>query len=100
MTTQNSLQAHLRPAGDIVAANVPDLRSQLKTLLASAGNDVIVLDLAQVHMVDSVGIGLLISVHNTLRKVGRQLALIHVAPDIFDLFRTLRMHQHFSISKD
>jgi anti-anti-sigma regulatory factor len=47
-----------------------------------------------------MGVGLLISVHNTLKKAGRQLSVIHVSKDIFDLFRTLRMHQHFSISGD
>ena len=57
-----------------------------------------VVDLSGVHMVDSSGIGLLISAHNSLCKVGGRLAVIHASDDILDLFKTLRMHQHFSVS--
>jgi anti-anti-sigma factor len=100
MTTQDqNLQSNLRLEVDIVAAKVPELRSQLRALV-DAGAPHLVLDLSQVRMVDSMGVGLLISVHNTLKKAGRQLSVIHVSKDIFDLFRTLRMHQHFSISGD
>jgi anti-anti-sigma factor len=98
MTTPN-LQSQLQLQGDIVAAKVPELRTQLRALV-EGGAPQVVLDLSQVRMVDSMGIGLLISVHNTLKKTGRQLSVIHVSKDIFDLFRTMRMHQHFSISGD
>ena len=43
-------------------------------------------------------IGLLISAYNSLRKVGGQLAVIHASTEILDLFHTMRMHQHFSVS--
>jgi anti-anti-sigma factor len=49
-------------------------------------------------MVDSSGIGLLISAHNSLKKVGGQLAVIHASADVLELFQTMRMHQHFSVS--
>lgn len=98
MTTQN-LQSHLQFTSDIVAAQVPELRQQIRALVESSEGG-LVLDFTHVHMVDSIGIGLLIAVYNTLRKTGRELRLVHVSPDVFDLFRTMRMHQHFSISKD
>jgi anti-anti-sigma regulatory factor len=41
---------------------------------------------------------LLISAHNSLKKVGGQLAVIHASTDILELFQTMRMHQHFSVS--
>ena len=68
--------------------------------LVNAGASQLVLDLTDVRMVDSMGIGLLISIHNTLKKTGRQLSVIHVSKEINELFRTMRMHQHFSISGD
>ena len=98
-TQQNNLQTNFQIPGDIVAAKVPELRLHLRALV-EGGEHGLVLDLSKVGMVDSVGIGLLISVHNTLRKTGRELFLTHVSNDIFELFRTMRMHQHFSISKD
>ena len=49
-------------------------------------------------MVDSAGIGLLISAHNSLKKAGGELAVIHASSDILALFRTMRIHQHFSVS--
>ena len=58
----------------------------------------LVVDLAGVRMVDSSGIGLLISAYNSLRKVGGRLAVIHASADLLELFRSMRMHQHFSVS--
>ena len=96
--TRNDNQAVVRPTGDtIVARTLPELRSQLRGLLQDGVKDLVV-DLAEVRMVDSSGIGLLISAHNSLRKKGGKLALIHASPDLLDLFQTMRMHQHFSVS--
>jgi anti-anti-sigma factor len=98
-TPQQNLQSVLALQGNIVAAEVPQLRVQFRALV-EGGAPHLVLDLSQVRMVDSMGIGLLISLHNTLKKSGRQLSVIHVSKDILDLFRTMRMHTHFSISGD
>jgi anti-anti-sigma regulatory factor len=49
---------------------------------------------------DSRGIGLLISAHNSLRKVGGTLAVVHASKDILELLHTMRIHQHFSVSGD
>ena len=56
------------------------------------------MDLSDVLMVDSCGIGLLIAAHNSLKKVGGRLAVIHASVDTLELFQTMRMHQHFSVS--
>ncbi len=90
-------QKLFRLTTDVVAARVPELRAQLKELLAG-GVQVLQLDLEEVRMVDSAGIGLIISTHNSLKKTGGKLELTGVAPEIGDLFRSMRMHQHFRIS--
>lgn len=88
----------IRPVGgDIVAACVPELRSQMRNIVEQGVEDLVV-DLSEVHMVDSCGIGLLISAHNSLRKAGGRLAVVHASAELLDLFQTMRMHQHFSIS--
>lgn len=89
----------VRPAGDVVAASVPALRSTMQGVVGKGARELVV-DLANVEMVDSTGIGLLISAHNSLHKLGGRLAVIHVSSEILDLFRTMRIHQHFSVSGD
>jgi anti-anti-sigma factor len=82
---------------DLVAAKLPALRSRLREMTAS-GIQHLTLDLADVQAVDSTGIGLLVSAHNSLKKAGGELAVIHASKDILELFRTMRIHQHFSVS--
>ena len=94
---QEVTAAVLQPEGDLVAARLPALRSKLQEMLV-AGTVHLTLDLATARMVDSAGIGLLISAHNSLKKAGGELTVIHASKDILDLFRTMRIHQHFSVS--
>jgi len=84
------------PAGDIVASMADDLRTQLKDIVAQLAGP-LTIDLARVELIDSVGIGLLIAVHNTLSKKGGRLTLAHVSPDLATLLRTMRLDKHFSI---
>ena len=98
--TREDHKVVVQPAGDsIVAASIPELRSTLREIVAQ-GVQELVIDLAHVHMVDSSGIGLLISAFNSLRKAGGRLALIHASAELLELFQTMRMHQHFSVSGD
>jgi len=94
---QEVTAAVLQPEGDLVAARLPALRSKLQEMLAG-GTVHLTLDLAGARMVDSAGIGLLISAHNSLKKAGGELTVVHASKDILDLFRTMRIHQHFSVS--
>ena len=96
--TREDNKAVVRPAGDsIVAATLPELRSRIRGIVEEGVRELVV-DLTDVRMVDSSGIGLLISAFNSLRKVGGELAVIHASADILELFQTMRMHQHFSVS--
>ena len=88
----------IRPTGgDIVAASVQELRSTMRGVVEEGIRELVV-DLAEIHMVDSSGIGLLISAYNSLRKTGGSLVVIHASAEILELLQTMRMHQHFSIS--
>ncbi len=91
--------ATIRPAGEVVAASAQELRSCMQDVVADGARELIV-DLSDVQMVDSIGIGLLISTHNSLCKLGGRLAVTHASRDLMDLFRMMRIHQHFSISGD
>ena len=91
--------ALVQPAGDVVAALVPELRSALREALAKGARQMTI-DFAQVAMVDSTGLGLLISAHNSISKAGGKLAVIHASKEILELFRSMRIHQHFSVSQN
>lgn len=84
------------PAGDIVASAADELRSRFKDLLQAAQGP-LVIDLSRVELIDSVGIGLLIAVHNTLGKKGGRLTLTHVNTDLAALLRTMRLDKHFQV---
>lgn len=98
VVTQEGGRAVIRPSGDsIIAASVNELRTGLRGLLDDGVRNLVV-DLTDVRMVDSSGIGLLISAYNSLRKVGGHLEVVHVSPELLELFQTMRMHQHFAVS--
>jgi anti-anti-sigma factor len=89
----------VQPAGDIVAAEVPELRSALRTAMGEGVREV-TLDFSGVRMVDSTGLGLLIAAHNSARKAGGSLSVIHASRDILELFQSMRIHQHFNVAGD
>jgi anti-anti-sigma factor len=91
--------ATIRPAGEVVAASAQELRSCLQDVVKEGARELVV-DLSNVRMVDSIGIGLLISTHNSLTKLGGRLAVTHASRDLMDLFRVMRIHQHFSVAGD
>ncbi len=84
----------LRPGRDIVASTVERLRQEWKKAL-TPGLAALTVDLSDVEMIDSVGLGLLIATHNTLGKVGGKLRIAHACPDILGLLRTMRLDKHF-----
>jgi anti-anti-sigma factor len=96
---EEQTQAVVHPAGDVVAASIGALRQEMQAMM-SAGVRQMTVDLTDVRMIDSRGIGLLISAHNSLHKQGGTLAVVHASKDILDLLRTMRIHQHFSVTGD
>jgi len=89
--------ATVQTEGDLVAAKLPVLRSRLRAMV-DLGIRHLTLDLVLTKMVDSAGIGLLIAAHNSLTKAGGELTVIHASKDILELFRTMRIQQHFNVS--
>jgi anti-anti-sigma factor len=89
--------ATIDPEGDLVAAKLPVLRSRLRAMV-NLGILHLTMDLSGTKMVDSAGIGLLIAAHDSLKKAGGELTVIHASKDILELFRTMRINQHFSVS--
>lgn len=90
-------QAVLRPAVNIVASEIDVLRTEFKQLLAEGVMELII-DLSDVQMIDSMGLGVLISAHNSLKKAGGTLSVINASKELYNLFRSMRLTQHFSVT--
>ena len=89
-------QSVIKPDMDIVAPMVEGFRDTLLSFMDDGINDLIV-DLDGVKIVDSVGLGVIIATHNSLAKVGGRLRVINASEDIYTLFTTMRLDQHFEV---
>ena len=81
---------------DLVASVVPELKQELKEIIEQ-GEDLAV-DLQDINIVDSKGIGLLIATHNSLQENNKVLEVLNPSDDVFNLFKSMRLDKHFRIS--
>lgn len=81
---------------DLVASTVNDLRIMLQGVIKEGIKNISV-NMTGISVVDSMGIGLLISVQNSLSKMDGKLEILNISTDIMDLFLSMRLDQHFSI---
>ncbi len=89
-------RAVIKPVKDITASSTPDLRAALKTLVAEGIRE-LEIDLIDVRVVDSSGIGLLVAAHNSLERLSGKLVVTNVTSDLMELFKAFRLERHFSI---
>lgn len=81
---------------DIVVPMTNDLKIDLQKIIDDGANHIII-DMEKVEMIDSVGLGVLILIHNKLKQKGGRLSVQNLSDDIFALFRTMRLNQHFEV---
>jgi len=84
------------PKRDIVSICVPELRDKLFALVEGGTNEVM-LDLTQVGIIDSAGLGLLIALHNTLEEDKGTLEVCNASENLVELFRIMRLDKHFTV---
>ncbi len=93
---KNGDKAALTLKKDLVASTVNDLRTMIQEAIKE-GIKNISINMAGISVVDSMGIGLLISIQNSLSQVDGTLEILNISTDIMDLFQSMRLDQHFSI---
>jgi anti-anti-sigma factor len=98
-TVQQDNHLSLQPEADLIAANIPDLRTAAKEAI-KPGIETVHFNLESVKIVDSSGIGLIIALFNTLKKDGASLSVINASPDIVDLFKSMRLDQQFPVNPE
>ncbi len=83
---------------DIVSTTVGAIKAELMDLVAFKPME-LRLDLAKVQLMDSMGIGVLVATHNSLKKNGGSLRLIHVPGPVAKLLRSMRLDRHFQVEE-
>ncbi len=83
------------PESNIVASIVNEFRSEMKQIVEQ--EKPIIVDLSNVEMIDSMGLGALIATHNSMQKYNKNLELINISKDLLSLMKTMRLDQHFDI---
>ncbi|MBN1850801.1 MAG: STAS domain-containing protein [Deltaproteobacteria bacterium] len=89
----------IKPGKDITASMAEDFRQSLRKFL-DQGVVEMTIDLTGVKMIDSVGLGILIATHNSLENVGGSLSITNVSQNIYNLFNTMRLDQHFEVKTE
>jgi anti-sigma B factor antagonist len=72
---------------------VADLRDALALAVESGPEVDVVVDVSGVRVVDSVGLGLLVTTHRNCLRAGRRLVLVDPQPRLLRLLAVTRLHR-------
>ena len=86
----------IAPGQDLVSSMVPQFKQELASLLAESPTE-LRLDLAGTGMMDSIGIGVIIATHNSMKKKGGKLIIANASENIIKLFKSMRLDQHLNL---
>jgi anti-sigma B factor antagonist len=79
----------VRCAGALTLTSAPQLRSEVKRLLPAAR--VVTIDLTNVTLLDSFGLGTIAALYASTRAAGSELRLVNLSPRIRELFSVTRI---------
>jgi anti-sigma B factor antagonist len=108
-TTPVRMATRSRHVGDIVVLDVSGritlgegnvILREIVRDLADKGSNRIVLNLNEVHYIDSSGLGELVKTHTTVRNKGGELKLASLSKRVHDLLEITRLSAVFDIQKD
>ncbi len=94
--TREGNTATITPGQDLVSSMVPGFKQELNALLAESSTE-LRLDLTGTGMMDSIGIGVIIATHNSMKKKGGKLIITNASENITKLFRSMRLDQHLTL---
>ncbi len=89
-------QTIIKPGRDIISTVAQEFKEELQSLI-DEGIKQLAIDMVEVVMIDSVGLGILIEAHNSLNNQGGKLRVSNVSQDILNLFKTMRLDRHFEV---
>ena len=87
----------IKPNNDIVASMAENFKGELLKFIEEGVKELTV-DINDVGMIDSVGLGVLIATHNSLQKNDGVLNVINASENIYKLFKVMRLDRHFKVA--
>ncbi len=96
--TKSGSKTIVKPEQDIVSSTAKEFREELRILIENQTKD-LVIDMAGVEMVDSVGLGVFIVTQNGLSKINGKLTVTNASHNIFNLFKTMGLNRQFEVSE-
>jgi anti-sigma B factor antagonist len=87
----------LRLGGELDALSCPELRPVVD-MLAGGGKCVVTVDLSELRLIDSSGVGVLVSLYKRVRANGGDVRFEGVTAQPLVIFKLLRLDQVFAIS--
>jgi len=84
--------------GRLVAGTTEELYQEVKNLLPQT--KVVVVDLAQLTYVDSTGLGTLVRLHTSARKLGCEFKLLHLGKQLRNVLKLTNLLSVFSQAED
>lgn len=88
----------LHPKGDLVASSVEAAkRSLLRALEGTEGR--VILDMALVKVVDSMGITLVLGLFKTCLGKGLDFEVVNLSPDIHRVFKLFNLTKFFQVTE-
>jgi anti-anti-sigma factor len=98
LTKKKGDALRLTPKVDLVASTVDEQRASMMKALETPGEKV-VLDLASVELVDSLGITLVLGLFKSCQKSGAAFSIEGVRPDIMRVFKLFNLTKFFPVSE-
>ena len=84
--------------GRLVAGTTEELYQEVKHLLPEA--KVVVVDLAELTYVDSTGLGVLVRLHTSARKLGCEFRLLHLGKQLRNVLKLTNLLSVFAQAED
>jgi anti-sigma B factor antagonist len=95
--SQESGNTVLRVQGELDALSCPDIRPVLDALV-NDGNAAVTVDLSELRLIDSSGVGALVSLYKRVRANGGEVRFVGVKAQPLVVFKLLRLDRAFSLS--
>ena len=86
----------LRISGSLDALSTPELRPTIEALVAEKRSTVTV-DLSELRIIDSSGVGAIVSLYKRMRAVGSKVEVIGLRDQPLAIFRLLRLDRIFTV---
>ncbi len=92
--TDNGDATVLRISGSLDALSTPELRPMIEALVAEKPATVSV-DLSDLRLIDSSGVGAIVSLYKRMRAVGSKVEVVGLRDQPLAIFRLLRLDRIF-----